>query len=997
MKRTDLSSIFRSTISVSVLLLLATAFIPSTSQAQSDTIYAQKGIPSKHSGGVSRLDRSALDYVLQYRQWSKKYDDKKFGDHLFLETGAGLNTTEGGTFKREGTGKFGAQAQIAIGDRITPEHGVRIGLGALYTKRADGRVKAINLTLDYLLNFTAIGSARYENFAPFEIYGVAGIDVNYGQCHTNDEAKVEKAKGLGMHIGLRGQYHLSNFTYLYLEPRVGLLQDILVSGNESPYGYRPVVSLSAGMGYDLLHRSVRRKMTSNDNWNKNFFNHMFVTAFGGPQLLVTTAVGNFKDDMGARAGVGFGKWFSPAVGLRFTGAMAMNKDHISGDKMKAFTGSAELMWNMHQTFGGYNPYRKYWVNAVMGPSLTFLSKEKENGRVFGFGAGLQPTFSLAGGGLELYLEPRLDLYEKEYAVFHGISHNWKLVGSMLAGFNITNGSLLTRKEVRERNHAFKNLRFFDNMFVEASVGLNTTLNGVEVVKGNNLMPIYEIAFGKWFSSVSGARLRAQAGVLNLPVNRKKPQDETRMKHIGLGLDYLFNLTNATTGYSLEPGIEFIGVAGIDLTGRSGRWAPSFGVHLGAQALWRLNGMYALFVEPRAYIYDDNYLERTTNSQLKKDVILSFSGGLHVDFRGYESKREFDLYNGGENPHFVTLGGGLTTHGGQMSDWHNYGYTARVGYGRWFSPISAWRTTLQGSFFNKMNFDGKPVSYRKVKLGLDYIMDASAFTYGYNPERFFSLRPLLGVAVGTNYTPIEGTLAFDAHAGLQLALRVSKRFEIFGEGVLAYEMHTNPLGNTFSRRLNMFQPTALVGFNSYMGGANSKTIEHNAPARRNFVVFSAGGGLNTEGSGSNNDYRGKPTISLDLSYGHWLTGLHGYQIGVSNFTKKYNSEETKNITSLHLDYMFNLLEFLTRENEPRTNFRLSLLAGLSGNIGSTTGHKATYALGFEGGLRAGYAVSSRVEIFAQPMGQFLQKTIRETSINRTGEAYINLNLGLKYAF
>ena len=97
----------------------------------------------------------------------------------------------------------------------------------------------------------------------------------------------------------------------------------------------------------------------------------------------------------------------------------------------------------------------------MGPSLTFLSKEKENGCVFGFGAGLQPTFSLAGGGLELYLEPRLDLYEKEYAVFHGISHNWKLVGSMLAGLNITNGASLTRKEVRERNHAFKNLRFFE--------------------------------------------------------------------------------------------------------------------------------------------------------------------------------------------------------------------------------------------------------------------------------------------------------------------------------------------------------------------------------------------------------------------------------------------------------------------------------------------------------------------------------------------------------
>ena len=997
MKRFDFTSICRCIFSCSTLLLIVAACLPTESRAQSDTIYAQKTFGNKDKGGMSRLERSAMDYMLQYRQWAKSYDEKKFGDHLFLEMGAGLNTTEGGTFRREGTGKIGAQANIAIGDRISPEHNVRLGIGALYTKRADGRAKAINLTLDYLLNFNAIGSSRYDRYAPFEIYGVAGIDVNYGQYHTNNESVVEKAKGLGFHLGMRGQLHLSDYTYLYVEPRVGVLRDVLVSGTESNYGYRPIVSLSAGMGYDLMHRSVRRKVTDTDNWHANFFNRMFISGFAGPQLLVSTAVSNFKDDMGARLGGAFGKWFTPAVGLRFTGSFATNKNKVQNKDMKAVSFAAEMLWNMHQTFGGYNPQRKYWVNAVFGPSLSFVTNDGEAAKVLGFGVGLQPTFRLGNSGFELFLEPRADLYEGDYAKFFGLSHNWKLVASMLAGINITNTELTTRTEVKNRNRSFVHNRFFDNMFVEVAGGLNTTLNGAEVVQGKNLMPAAEIAFGKWFTALSGLRLRAHAGDINLPESSSKSDEPTQISYAGLSLDYLFNLTNATTGYLPERRAEIIGLAGIDFTGRTEKWALSFGVHAGAQGLLHLNKMYALYLEPRAAIYSDNFVPRTSNSRLKKDVLLTLTAGLHVNLKGYESKREQDLYNAGRNPYFITFAGGTGTHGADLKPFQNYGLTARLGFGRWFSAISAWRLTAQGYYFHNLSYDDSSLDYAKAKVGFDYMIDASAFTYGYNPDRFFSVRPLLGVAVGVSHMSDESTLAFDVHTGLQLAMRASNRVEIFGEGLLAFEAHSNNIGQSFSRRLNMFQPSVLVGLNYRMGGDNNTEVVHERPELHRFATLSAGIGFTSDGVNVSNNTFKKPGIDFDLCYGQMFTGLHGLQAGISNYTRKYRGDNTKNYTTLHFDYIFDVRSFITRSNEPTGRFRLAMLAGITANIAKTNGHQATYAMGFEGGLRAGIAVSRRIEIFAQPMGHLMQKTIFEDGSNRSAETFINMNLGVKYNF
>ena len=81
---------------------------PCTMQAQNDS--------------VPHLQKSALEYMLQRPNVTKHYEHKRLGDHLFTELGAGLNVTGTHNFK------FGAQANGAIGDFITPEHGLRLGV-----------------------------------------------------------------------------------------------------------------------------------------------------------------------------------------------------------------------------------------------------------------------------------------------------------------------------------------------------------------------------------------------------------------------------------------------------------------------------------------------------------------------------------------------------------------------------------------------------------------------------------------------------------------------------------------------------------------------------------------------------------------------------------------------------------------------------------------------------------------------------------------------------
>lgn len=77
---------------------------------------------------------------------------------------------------------------------------------------------------------------------------------------------------------------------------------------------------------------------------------------------------------------------------------------------------ADYMLNLHNAFIGVNPYRSFWLNAVVGGSFTHVDREPDipYHNSWGVGAGLQANFRLSDA-FAITIEPRADLYDKDFA------------------------------------------------------------------------------------------------------------------------------------------------------------------------------------------------------------------------------------------------------------------------------------------------------------------------------------------------------------------------------------------------------------------------------------------------------------------------------------------------------------------------------------------------------------------------------------------------------
>ena len=93
----------------------------------------------------AQIEGSALNYMLQRPRVAKKWKQKTYFDHLFVDAGLGTNIM--GTRHPE----FGLTADFNIGDWFTPEHGARININGGKWSTRGLKAKYLDLSLDYLL------------------------------------------------------------------------------------------------------------------------------------------------------------------------------------------------------------------------------------------------------------------------------------------------------------------------------------------------------------------------------------------------------------------------------------------------------------------------------------------------------------------------------------------------------------------------------------------------------------------------------------------------------------------------------------------------------------------------------------------------------------------------------------------------------------------------------------------------------------------------------
>ncbi len=911
--------------------------------------------------------------MLQRPRVAKHFSEKRFGDRLFLEAGIGLQTSAGASFLSPAN-KPSLQTGIAVGDWVTPLHGWRIGAQVGKSRFDTGEPFTYGASADYLLNLTALAvptsvDSAYSQRKRLEFIASVGIDF----VHSRGKDLAPAGNAIGGHIGLRAQYRLSDYSYIYIEPRVGAGSDKLAA-DEDWRDYRFNASLMAGLGYGIAPGRQSRDTAEPYTTSGHFLDDAFISFSAGPSTIIGSDPSLWSDHIGPRAALHLGKWFNAYSGARLGAQAAMYRQE-GHPYAKALSVSAGYLWNMHNTFAGYDPEREFWLNAVADVSLNASSSHSGKHWTPGVGLGLQANFRVAHG-VDLFIEPRLDAYKKEFATFASSTSDLDVAATVMAGLAFRQGRD-TRQQL-ERNGDFDLQASYDHLFFEGGLGavvpvVTSALRHPFDYTG----PKAFVAVGKWFNATSGVRLWGEGA-------RMKPQKNMRLKTAAIGADYLWNMSNAFHGYNPDRRFELVGALGADMAFRSGSHTPYAGLNAGLKGIWHANDMWGLFLEPQARLYADKFSAAT--SFLKMDATAALVAGVQLYLKAYNPIHNRELFNTGEAKNaFFSMAGGSYVRANGFRDFANYGALGRISYGRWFSPVSAWRANISGSLNPRQS-----AGYAALTVGADYLCDFYALTKGYDEDRLFSLRGLLGLNMGTDYKRREDFgFAADMHAGAQLAFRTSPAVEVYLEPQCAYR-----LDGRYEGRWGRVMPSLVAGLN-YRFRPIPPT-ESRRPALPGFISAAIGTGVHSATVARMSPAGRKLTLDFDFAYGRWLTGLHGYRLGLSDATVQQRGHGNRHLTALHVDYISDFLALAGAEQAASAGFRLTGIVGTGVVVSSRKGYSPSWAPVFQAGVQVGQMLSKRTEIFLEPLlSSSTKRLIPEAAGKMQVEA--KLQAGVKYHF
>lgn len=917
----------------------------------------------------AQLQTSALDYLLQRPKVAKQYDGKRFGDHLFVEGGVGFNTTYSRSKGFPYIDHPQPEAGLRIGDWVTPLHGWRVGGQAGKFTSGNVTTKAITFSADYLLNLTALSQRTYDVPRTWEWYGIAGVDASLS--HYNKST----LKSLGVHLGLRAQANLGGYTYLYLEPQLGLQGENLYH-RDSWRGYTLMGSVEAGVGYRLVP-GVRK--SRRDTTDGHFLDRCFVEMSAGPSFIFNTSPSSWRDRMGGRAQVSVGKWWSPYSGTRLTGGVAAYKE-TPRRSAKAINLSAGYLLNLHNLFGGYDPTRHYYVNAVADATLGLSTANKGRHTTVGFGAGLQGHVRM-GHGATFYLEPRVDVMQGDYAPLLSSVRGVDVVPSLLAGFAFTQGANTYSQVARNRN--FRQQTPYDHLFIDGGVGLTLPISSHTLGHPwHHLRPRVSASLGKWWNATSGTRIWLDGA-------QYKATETQCYKTMSIGADYLWNLTNALHGYRTDRHFDLIASVGVNGSKRQGRHKIFFGGNAGVRGVWNVNKMWGIYLEPQLRLYADNYLPGISFAPLDMDLTGHLMAGVQVNLRDYVPSVARMSYDEDQRTAFVSVAGGTATSANALRGRENYGVTGRLSYGRRFAPLSAWRLNVAGL---ERNVSGS--RYARATLGADYLLDLTALGMGYNPDRVVRLRALMGAGVGVDYKQSSDChMTAETYIGGQLGIRAGRRVELYVEPQAAYLIG----GGHYSSRSARIEPRGYIGLNYSMQSDGKSAHGAPAPARNRFVSLAIGTGAHTATVQSMSPLGRKFTLDFSAYYGSWWNALSGYRAGLSTTTIQTHGKGNYQHTAVHADYLVNLLTLTGGADRADSRWQLNGFAGVGLYFASRPEHSVRVVPGMNAGVQVGHRIGQAWQIYLEPTFTVTGKNIWPGKSNRPAEGQIGLQLGGAYLF
>lgn len=727
---------------------------------------------------------------------------------------------------------------------------------------------------------------------------------------------------------------------------------------------------------------------------KRFMDHAFIEGnVGLTRSYWRLGFDHRKLDTNPGVRLAFGDWFTPVHGwalgaelgngpFSYKGLNATYMLNITALAAPAYTQARH--WEIYGLAGLDGGYVKDCRSTMKGD----FSKEGPHPSVFsrhlllGMHIGLRGQWN-SNGATYLFLQPELRAARPARNLLPEGGSGYYVSGGLQAGlgWRINSG-------ISERAHdPWQKSPWHSHTFVQAAVGVGTPItSGLTRRKGNYflLMPKYYMSVGKWLAPHSGLRLWGEGGYI------KENEGVQKRAFASVGLDYLWNISNTFEGYRADRRFEFIGTAGVLISHiKSGSQRAFPALRAGLQMHYRINRAWSLFLEPQLQLNKKTYLKRVGN---QFDPTASVLLGTQITSENYDSRLACENFRADRRHWFIGGAVGLKSPLSQISSnkrrWSPLG---RISFGHWFTPLSAWRLSAEGSVAKVGPLNNH--AYARAVAGADYLFDATTFARGYEEDRVVDVRLLAGANLGIHYAAHHDQkfhFTSDIHAGAQMAFRVGPRAELYVEPQVGWLMgHINS-----DTRLHRIHPTFIAGFNYLLEGRSP--ILRERPEHRHFLTAGLGTGFNSRSC--KNDYvhfGGHLTFDSSISYGQWCNAHSGWQVGVSNYLYHYSHAENQNNLTLRADYLLNLLALLRDFAPDDGRIEFNLLAGLNYSFGFTKYQPTRYAFGGEAGFQVGWRITPTYSLYLQPLGHLSNHVLYGGSHKLDGGG--SLQLGLRYSW
>ncbi len=738
-----------------------------------------------------------IKHVLQDRPALDTLPGNKFKDNMFLEMGAGMHYLMTPGVRGEHNAP-GYEVAIAVGKRFNLVNGMRLGAKfstAKYKGDKNARTKSASIYADYMYDITSY----LGGYNPYRVFNLSPfVGVSLGASMDKGEASYVSA----LRLGLNGAFKISRGVSIVVEPMLQTYTDNFTpSENWRGVDFLPTAML--GLRFDNVPQMYR---TYNDKFYKDYgpFSNLFFSAALGPVSSPGISIGAYESGykIGVTGRVSIGNWFNPYSALRLSvGAdfSSINAAHAVNPYLQA-----DYMFNLSSLFEGYNMDRIFSIYGITGLNYKFADTKKaglsENQErdYLGLGLGMQGSFRLSNK-FRLFIEPRIDINAPLGAssikplfapmkVYAGLTFNRPDDGSYVKGKFDQNGIL-------------------DHYFMYISGGVNTILSmsQLKANKFDQLRPIGSVGLGKWFTPVSAVRVFAKGAIIT--------SNHVDHRMLGVGLDYMFNISNLIAGYDPGRRFELNGILGgnvvyQDYSGDLGS-RFSYGVETGVQGSVRVSPNASLFLEPKVELYTSNFAKGTINTPFKGDLFGTLNVGFNYNFDTYLGGANNELFEKAEADRwFVAVSGGPTAVVKRGIRTNALTKTFEAQAGKYYTPISSWRAGFK--------FEATPQGYmlRESKyyaLELDYLLDLTTYSLGFKDDRVFSLSALAGMDLGLKQYTDKLRFVPGIHAGFQGKFRLTDNLSIYLEpkGSLYYRVGDARIAKDGSRPIDL-QLSALLG-------------------------------------------------------------------------------------------------------------------------------------------------------------------------------------------